>query len=74
METIKKEHIDWLNVAKTYKSCPYCQKGILNTRVKRGFLVKNVLLWVDVKRFQCDVCGKKVYLKNNSGKYFLFND
>jgi hypothetical protein len=54
---------NWVLAAKTYDKCPHCDRGILNTRVKRSFLVKNVFVWMEVKRYQCNVCAKKVYVK-----------
>jgi transposase-like protein len=60
---------NWINVSKAYTNCPHCEKGLLNTRVKRGFLVKNVFVWMDVKRYQCNVCARKVYLKTDTSKH-----
>lgn len=59
---------NWVKDAKTYDQCPHCERGILNTRVKRSFLVKNVFVWMEVKRYQCNICAKKVYVKNNFNK------
>jgi len=52
----------WLNTSKTYKKCPYCKHGDLDSRVKRGALVKSLLFWLDLKRYSCSSCGRKVYM------------
>jgi len=68
------EEKNWINVVKAYKSCPHCERGLLNTRVKRGFFVKNLFVWMDVKRYQCNICARKVYLKSDSGEHQLIAD
>jgi hypothetical protein len=65
---MKNENENWINAAKSYRNCPHCEKGLLNTRVRRGFFVKNVFVWMAVKRYQCNVCARKVYLKIDSSK------
>lgn len=55
----------WLNQVQTYKKCPHCEKGQLDNRVKRGFFVKYVFAWMEVKRYACNTCGKKSYIKRN---------
>lgn len=55
----------WINSVKKHQKCPHCKNGKLDTRVKRGFLVKNFFTWVGTKRYQCNSCGKKSYLKEN---------
>jgi transposase-like protein len=53
----------WIHVQKTYRKCPHCKSGLLDTRVKRGFFVKNIFVWMNVKRYQCNSCRKKFYVK-----------
>ncbi len=55
----------WLTSEKTYKKCPHCKKGLLDTRTKRGSFVKTFLFFLDLKRYSCSNCGRKVYLTNN---------
>lgn len=55
----------WLNHVQTYHKCPHCEKGLLDTRVKRGFLVKYVFFWMDVKRYECNICAKKAYVRKD---------
>ncbi len=57
---------EWINNVQTYRKCPHCQKGQLDTRVKRSFLVKYVFFWMDVKRYECNTCGKKSYIKREA--------
>ncbi len=64
---------DWINVVQTYYKCPHCEKGQLDTRVKRGFFVRNLFLWMNVKRYQCNNCEKKVYIKNNHSQKHQLN-
>ncbi len=54
----------WMDTSRTYAKCPKCGTGYLDTRVPRGFFVKHVLFWLDVKRYKCNNCGNKVYLNN----------
>ena len=58
------EYEDWLHKIPIYHKCPCCEKGQLETRVKRSFIVRNLFVWMDVKRYQCNSCGRKVYIKN----------
>ena len=62
------EPADWINVIPTYHKCPHCVSGQLDTRIRRGFFVRNFFIWMDVKRYQCNNCGKKVYIKNSSDR------
>ena len=62
MITAQKDNT-WINVVKKYHKCPHCKKGYLDTRVKRGFLAKNLFVWLGTKRYQCNSCGKKSYIK-----------
>jgi len=57
---------DFLHVVKEYKKCPYCKTGDLDTRVKRNKLVKSLFFWMDLKRYACNNCGRKVYLVNKA--------
>jgi len=43
------------------KKCRKCKTGVLNTRAKRAFIVKYFLFWLPIKRYQCNMCGKKIY-------------
>jgi transposase-like protein len=43
------------------KKCRRCNKGKLDTRVKRGILVKAFLFWLPIKRYRCDACNRKSY-------------
>jgi transposase-like protein len=61
--TINQLDASWINVVKTYHKCPRCKSGLLDTRIKRGFFVRNVFIWMNVKRYQCNACGRKSYVK-----------
>nr|WP_068888302.1 hypothetical protein [Pedobacter panaciterrae] len=65
MET---SEIAWLNTNKTYKKCPYCKHGDLDSRIRRGTLVKSFLFWLDLKRYACGSCGRKVYMVGKNQK------
>jgi hypothetical protein len=43
--------------------CPKC-KVAFGYRVSRGFLFKNVLRWIPVKRYYCYKCKRKHYVWN----------
>ena len=49
------------------KKCPKCKIGRLETRVKRGVLVKTFLFWLPIKRYRCDNCYRKSYVLGSSG-------
>jgi len=68
---LNSDYIDWIHKIPSYHQCPSCSKGKLDTRVKRSFIVRNIFVWMDVKRFQCNCCGKKVYIKNQSESHQL---
>jgi ribosomal protein S27AE len=53
----------WSSIVRKYHKCPRCKNGILDTRVKRSFLVKNLFFWSQKKRYQCNSCGKKSYIE-----------
>lgn len=57
---------EWINVTPRYRKCPHCAKGQLDTRVKRGFFVRFFLSWMNLRRYQCNSCEKKVYVKAQS--------
>jgi len=61
------EEIDnkWASVVKNHQRCPHCKTGLLDSRVKRGFFVRNIFVWMKVKRYQFCSCGRKFYLKQN---------
>jgi endogenous inhibitor of DNA gyrase (YacG/DUF329 family) len=66
---IKEENDEsWMNVIPKYHKCPHCSKGVLEQRIKRGFWVRNFFIWMHVKRYQCNTCQKRVYIKNDSPK------
>lgn len=54
---------NWLDATKVYKKCPYCKKGMLDTRVKRSRIVKILLFFVEIKRYACNNCQRKVYMR-----------
>lgn len=56
---------NWLYAQKTYVQCPKCKKGLLDTRIHRGALVKLFLFWIPLKRYRCSNCEAKVYLKGD---------
>jgi len=63
MTSVPKDN-SWINITRKYHKCPHCKKGTLDTRVKRGFFVKNFFIWLGTKRYQCNTCGRKCYIKN----------
>ncbi|SDE28805.1 hypothetical protein SAMN05216464_105106 [Mucilaginibacter pineti] len=44
-----------------YPLCPKC-KTELDNRISRGFLVKNVLFFLPLKRYICYKCQRKRYV------------
>lgn len=48
---------------KPFHKCPKCKKGELDTRVPRSLIVKHLFFWLDVKRYRCNNCHAKVYIK-----------
>jgi len=63
---IEEQDNSWAKIVKTYQRCPHCKTGLLNTRVKRGFFVRNLFVWMNVKRYECSSCGRKSYIKAES--------
>jgi hypothetical protein len=47
----------------TGRECSKCKKGRLE-RTKRARFVKIFLFWLPIRRYKCDMCGRKVYLFN----------
>jgi ribosomal protein S27AE len=66
---IDNNNSEW--VVPVYQKCPNCETGQLDTRIKRGFFVRNLFVWMNVKRYQCNSCGRKVYIKNHSQQHQL---
>ena len=62
---------DWMKIIPVYHKCPHCTHGLLDTRIKRGYFVRNFFVWMNVRRYQCNCCGKKVYIKNHSQSHQL---
>lgn len=52
----------WLTVTKVHKKCPHCKDGQLDTRVRRNPLVKTFLFFLELKRYSCSSCMRKVYI------------
>jgi len=48
------------------QQCKKCRRGVLETRVKRAFLVRMILFWLPIKRYRCNFCNKKTYLLGSS--------
>jgi hypothetical protein len=48
------------------KKCRKCGVGRLDTRAKRGILVKIFLFWLPIKRYRCGICFKKSYVLGSS--------
>ncbi len=59
----KHPELTWLSEARAYQKCPRCKIGNLDTRIHRGFLVK-YFLGQSFKRYKCNNCGAKIYLKS----------
>ena len=57
------DNYDWVNVTRPIYKCPHCEKGNLDTRIKRGFFVRNFCFWLDLRRYQCNTCERKVYIR-----------
>lgn len=59
---VNQTNVDWLDNQPTYKSCRKCNKGLLMNRIPRGFFVKYVLFFLELKRYKCSDCGIKSYV------------
>jgi len=57
----------WVKAEKVYLRCPKCKVGHLDRRVPRDFFVKHVLFWMDIKRYRCNNCWAKVYIRRKAG-------
>lgn len=44
------------------RKCLKCNKGTLDTRVKRGLLARTFLFFLPIKRYMCNNCQKKAYV------------
>lgn len=51
-----------MNTIKERKKCPKCERGELDTRTSRGFIVKTFLFWLPIKRYRCNECWRKSYI------------
>lgn len=49
------------HITKKAHLCPKC-KTEFDTRVHRGFLVKNFLFFLPIRRYECYSCKKKYYV------------
>jgi hypothetical protein len=49
-------------VIKKPRPCPKCAKGYLSDRVPRGFIVKQLLWFLPLKRYICYSCCRKSYV------------
>jgi len=58
--------IKWIYPEKKYWKCPICEIGYLDRRVPRDPFVKYLLFWRDVKRYKCNNCQAKVYIKKRA--------
>jgi len=56
---------NWIEESIIYVKCPRCKIGDLDVRVRRGILIKYMLMFSDVKRYRCSNCYAKVYAKTN---------
>lgn len=64
MENMLRSNIkmDWINKERTYRECPKCHQGELDTRIPRGPLFKHFLFWLPYKRYRCSNCQAKIYI------------
>jgi len=60
---VEEDNNEWANVTRTIHKCPHCENGKLDTRIKRGFFVRYFCFWLQYKRYQCNTCERKVYIK-----------
>jgi hypothetical protein len=61
-------NLKWLYQTRNYNRCPICKIGLLDKRVPRDPFVKYVLFFKDVKRYRCNNCYSKVYIKKTTKK------
>jgi len=60
-----KPELQWVYQTRNYHSCPICKIGLLDTRVQRDPFVKYVLFFKDIKRYRCNNCYSKVYIRSS---------
>lgn len=60
----------WITETKHYNKCPVCKIGFLDTRIHRDPFVKYILFFKDIKRYRCNNCYSKVYIRK-SGKSLI---
>lgn len=53
----------WIYETRNYERCPICKIGFLDKRVAREPFVKYVLFWKDIRRYRCNNCYRKSYVK-----------
>ncbi|MDB4926003.1 MAG: hypothetical protein JWR23_2059 [Mucilaginibacter sp.] len=56
---MKHGHIE---IIKERRKCHKCGKGELDTRIRRGILVKQFLFWLPIKHYRCNTCWGKTYI------------
>jgi hypothetical protein len=54
---------DWVYRIKESNVCPKCGKAALDTRVHRPAMVKLLLFWLPLRRFECSFCFKRSYIR-----------
>ncbi len=54
---------DWVYRTKESNVCPKCGKATLDTRVPRPVMVKLLLFWLPIRRYECSFCFKRSYLR-----------
>ena len=59
---ITKQNLDWLHESPSYRKCPKCKDGDLDTRIPRGFWVKTIFFWRPYKKYRCDKCHAEICL------------
>jgi len=59
---------NWVYRSRNYHRCPKCKIGLLDTRVPRDPFVKYVLFFKNIKRYRCNHCYSKVYIKYSMKK------
>jgi DNA-directed RNA polymerase subunit RPC12/RpoP len=56
---------EWLSKVASHPKCPYCNSGILDTRVHRSFSYKYLVFWGKFKRYQCNNCEKTLHIRDS---------
>jgi len=44
------------------RPCKKCKHGVLDSRLKRPFLIKTLLFWLPLRLYKCNVCNRKTYV------------